>query len=69
MTRMLGKRGIQKRPAQTAQDFLQTIDDQRVYGPVASFTEHYERARFGDSHADASKLPELYEEVETAMKR
>jgi hypothetical protein len=69
MTRMLGKRGIEKQPAQTAQDFLQTIDDERVQLPVAKFTEHYERARFGDSQPDASKLPELYQEVETAMKR
>jgi transglutaminase-like putative cysteine protease len=69
MTRMLGKRGIERQPAQTAQDFLQTIHDERVQLPVAKFTEHYERARFGDSQPDASKLPELYQEVETAMKR
>jgi hypothetical protein len=36
---------------------------------VIIFTEHYERARFNHSAPDAEKLPELYEEVEEALKR
>jgi hypothetical protein len=69
MSRMLRRRGIQKRPAQTPQDFLRTIEDAQIHSKVATFTEHYERARFGGSQQDAEKLPELFEEVETAVKR
>ncbi|MCU1284346.1 MAG: transglutaminase-like protein [Acidobacteriales bacterium] len=68
MSRMLGRRGIEKGPAQTPQDFLRTIEDRKIQSSVAAFTEHYERARFGGSEEDAEKLPELYEEVETAAK-
>ncbi|MCU1307364.1 MAG: transglutaminase-like protein [Acidobacteriaceae bacterium] len=69
MSRMLRKRGMEKKPAQTPQDFLRTIEDIGIQSKVANFTEHYERARFGGSQPDAEKLPELYEEVETAVKR
>jgi hypothetical protein len=69
MSRMLRKRGMEKKPAQTPQDFLRTIEDVGIQSKVANFTEHYERARFGGSQPDAEKLPELYEEVETAVKR
>jgi transglutaminase-like putative cysteine protease len=69
MSRMLHRRGIEKKPAQTPQDFLRTIEDKKIHGKVARFTEHYERARFGGSQPDAEKLPELYEEVEIAVKR
>jgi transglutaminase-like putative cysteine protease len=69
MSRMLRRRGIEKRPAQTPQDFLRTIEDAQIHSKVATFTEHYERARFGGSQRDAEKLPELFEEVETAVKR
>jgi len=69
MSRILRKRGMEKKPAQTPQDFLRTIEDTQIHSKVATFTEHYERARFGGSQQDAEKLPELYEEVETAVKR
>jgi transglutaminase-like putative cysteine protease len=69
MSKMLSRRGLERKPSQTPQDFLQTIEDSLIHTKVASFTEHYERARFGDSQEDAGKLPDLYEEVETAAKR
>jgi hypothetical protein len=36
---------------------------------LSAFVREYERARFGASAESAAKLPELYEEVEEAMKR
>ena len=33
---------------------------------VTSFTEHYENARFGGSVDEASRLPEIYEEIKQA---
>jgi hypothetical protein len=35
---------------------------------VARFTQVYESARFGNSAEDVKRLPELYEEVETAAR-
>ena len=63
LTRTLARRGVRKRPSQTAQEFAQEIEDEVLRGPVRVFTEHYERARFGESVEDAGKLPQLYEEV------
>ena len=61
--RLLAKRGIRKSPAQTPEEFLRSISDQRVREPISRLTEHYERARFGDSPQDAARLPELFEEL------
>ena len=63
MTRTLARRGLRKLPSQTPEEFAREIDDELLRGPVQAFTEHYERARFGDSAEDAGKLPQLYEEV------
>ncbi len=68
MARTLAKKGLQKPPAETAQQFVSRITDERLRKPVAQFTDTYEAARFGNSAADARKLPELYEEVELATK-
>ena len=43
------------------------IEDPELRAAVERFTEHYEKARFGDSPGDAQRLPELYEEI-TATK-
>jgi transglutaminase-like putative cysteine protease len=68
MARVLARRGMKRPQAQTAQEFVRRIDDQRLREPVARFTAVYESARFGNSAEDASRLPELYEEVEAATK-
>jgi protein-glutamine gamma-glutamyltransferase len=68
MARALARRGVQKPPTQTPHEFVKKIEDSRLRGPVARFTEVYESARFGNSTTDAQKLPELYEEVELAAK-
>jgi hypothetical protein len=47
---------------------VRKIEDQRLREPVARFTAVYEAARFGNSAQDASRLPELYEEVEWASR-
>jgi hypothetical protein len=68
MARVLARRGMKKSHGQTAQEFVRRIEDQRLRGPVARFTAVYESARFGNSAEDASRLPELYEQVEAATK-
>ena len=68
MARTVARRGVQKSPAQTPQEFVRKIEDSRLRGPVSRFTNVYESARFGNSTTDAKRLPELYEEVELATK-
>jgi protein-glutamine gamma-glutamyltransferase len=68
VTRILARRGVERTPAQTPQEFLKTIEDTRLREPVERFTGVYQSARFGNSVQDAKLLPELYEEVELAIK-
>ena len=63
MLRSLGRRGWRKLPEHTPAEFVGTIGDPKLRGPVAAFTDHYERARFGNSAQDAEALPEIYEEI------
>jgi hypothetical protein len=67
LLKLLSKRGMQKRPTQTPQEFLKSVHSP-ARRSVEAFTIHYERARFGDSASDAEKLPELYREVEEVTK-
>ena len=69
MSRALARRGVRKPPAATPQEFLEKIADTSLREPVARFTAVYESARFGNSAADAQRLPDLYEEVELATKK
>jgi hypothetical protein len=69
MTRSLKKRGLEKLPQQTPQEFVRKIDTVTLRRSVETFTTHYERARFGGSEEDAEKLPELFDEVEMSSKR
>jgi transglutaminase-like putative cysteine protease len=66
MARILARRGVERTPAQTPQEFVGKIEDARLREPVSRFTDVYESARFGNSTEDARRLPELYEEVEMA---
>lgn len=68
MMRILAKHGMRKPQAETAQEFLKKIDDDRLREPIARFTQVYESARFGNSAEDAQRLPELYEEIELATR-
>lgn len=68
MGRVLARRGMRKSDAQTPQEFVRKIEDDRLREPVARFTNVYESARFGNSTEDAQRLPELYEEVEAATR-
>jgi len=65
MLRQTAKRGWKKSPTQTPGEFASAISDQKIQRRISDFTEHYERARFGNSAEDASRLPELYEEIKT----
>ncbi len=65
MTRSMGRKGFHKMPAQTPGEFVASIPDPPLQSSVATFTRHYERARFGKSPQDAARLPELYEEIKT----
>ena len=66
---MLARRGVRKSPVQTPAEFVTSIADEALRGPIARFTDHYERARFNDSPQDAARLPELFEEVVEATRR
>ena len=69
MTRLLGKRGIQRRPAQTQIEFARSIETGRLRESVVEFTRHYEHARFGASPKDAAELPQLYGRVRESLKK
>ena len=69
MTRSLKRRGMEKVPNQTPQEFARCIQTPSLRRSVETFTTHYERARFGGSEADAEKLPKLFEEVELVSKK
>jgi protein-glutamine gamma-glutamyltransferase len=66
MLRRTAKLGWTKSPAQTPDEFASVISDEKIQHRVSDFTEHYERARFGNSAEDASRLPDLYEEIKTS---
>ena len=68
MARALARRGVKKPPAQTPHEFVMKIEDSRLREPVARFTQVYESARFGNSAEDVQRLPELFEEVESATR-
>jgi hypothetical protein len=68
MARALARRGMQRPRAQTPQEFVRRIEDNRLREPVARFTAVYESARFGNSSDDARQLPKLYEEVVSATR-
>ena len=65
LLRRLARRGWRKLPTQTPQEFVVTISDPLLRQSVGRFTEHYQRARFGNSAVDAQRLPELYEEIKS----
>jgi len=65
----LAKRGFPKSPVQTPEEFLRSIPDRALRERVSRLTEHYERARFGDSTEDAARLPEVFQEISSAARR
>ena len=69
MARSVERRGAHKSSAQTPVEFVTQIEDADLRARVARFTEAYESARFGKSAEDAERLPRLYEEVESAVKK
>ena len=66
MLRLIAKRGWEKSPAQTPEEFIAAIQDLQLKNRVSDFTEHYEKARFGGSAEEASRLPELYDEMKSS---
>jgi transglutaminase-like putative cysteine protease len=68
MAHTLARRGMPKSAAETPQEFVRKIDDERLRAPVAHFTEVYESARFGNSSEDAERLSGLFEEVVAATR-
>ncbi|HTS58388.1 MAG TPA: DUF3488 and transglutaminase-like domain-containing protein [Terriglobales bacterium] len=67
--RALAKRGFPKSPVQTPEEFLHSIPDRALREPISRLTEHYQRARFGDSAEDAACLPEVFAEIVTTARR
>jgi protein-glutamine gamma-glutamyltransferase len=69
MAHTLARSGIEKPESVTAQEFVEKIGNLSLREPVARFTDVYESARFGNCAEDARRLPELYEEVESASRQ
>jgi len=65
----VAKRGFPKSPAQTPEEFLRSIPDQALREGISRITEHYQRARFGDSAEDAARLPEVFRELSSGARR
>ncbi len=65
MLRHTARRGWQKSPAQTPEEFAAGIADPQLKTKVSGFTQTYENARFGKLAEDASRLPDLYEEIKS----
>ena len=63
MTRSIARRGWRRLPSQTPAEFAIMIEDPELRSRVQEFTQHYEKARFGDSIEDAQRLQDLYEEI------
>ena len=68
MVARLAKLGWRKSPSQTPSDFVAVIQEPVLRMKVATFTRHYESARFGKSADDAEALPKLFEEITAAEK-
>jgi transglutaminase-like putative cysteine protease len=67
LTRRLARDGYSRSPAQTPSEFAASIHDPKLRQAVMQFTLAYERARFGDSSADAASLPSLLEQVRNTL--
>jgi hypothetical protein len=59
----LARRGCERKPSQTPNEFAASVANPMLQRSVKNFTEHYESARFGDSAEDAEKLPQIYDEI------
>jgi hypothetical protein len=68
MTRAVGTRGCHRLPQQTPTEFAAGIKPTELRAAIAAFTLHYERARYGESAADAALLPRLLERVRQATR-
>jgi protein-glutamine gamma-glutamyltransferase len=66
MLRQAARRGWKKSAAQTPREFAEAIADPQLQKSVSGFSQSYEHARFGKSVEDASRLPELYEEIKSS---
>ena len=68
MIARMAKLGWRKSPSQTPTDFVAAIQEPILKMKVATFTRHYESARFGKSVDDAEALPKLFEEITAGEK-
>jgi hypothetical protein len=69
MLRKVARRGWRKLPSQTPGEFANSISEHRLRERVTSFTECYERARFGRSAQDAVRLATLFGELAVDLRR
>jgi transglutaminase-like putative cysteine protease len=69
LLKLLSRQGYKKSSTHTSQEFARSFEASSLREPVRRFTQSYERARFGQSAEDAARLPELYQEVESATRK
>jgi hypothetical protein len=64
----LERRGIRKRPGQTAAEFAASIGDTNLALPVLELTEAYGAARFGGVPADPRYVSTLIHRIRSAVR-
>jgi transglutaminase-like putative cysteine protease len=69
LIRFLARRGFEKSPSQTPQEFAISIEETSIRSEVSQLILYYEKARFGDSPQDAEFLPAIYAQIEASVKQ
>jgi len=69
LLRFLARRGFEKTPGQTPQEFVRSIEEPTIRSEISQFIRYYEKARFGESTKDAEYLPTIYAQIEATVKQ
>jgi len=62
--RILERRGFNRRPTQTADEFAESVQEPQLRGLVQQVTKAYNRARFGHDRAQEKRLPQLVQALD-----
>jgi hypothetical protein len=64
MLRILERRGITRKPSQTALEFAVNVNEPALAPTLLEFTQLYAHARFGAAHLDTPRLRQLLNELQ-----
>ena len=68
LLRMLARRGLMRDVSQTPFEFAAAVDSPNLAPPVREFTQLYAHARFGGAPCDTSRLRQLLDQIQTALR-